>query len=38
MTYCLAISLNDGIVFAGDTRTNAGVDYVTAHRSDLISH
>ncbi|MDX1515115.1 MAG: 20S proteasome subunit A/B [Gammaproteobacteria bacterium] len=32
MTYCLAISLNDGIVFAGDTRTNAGVDYVTAYR------
>ncbi len=31
MTYCLAISLNDGIVFAGDTRTNAGVDYVTSY-------
>lgn len=31
MTYCLAISLNEGIVFAGDTRTNAGVDYVTAY-------
>ena len=31
MTYCLAITLNDGIVFAADTRTNAGVDYVTAY-------
>ena len=31
MTYCLAISVNDGIVFAGDTRTNAGVDYVTSY-------
>lgn len=31
MTYCLAITLNDGIVFAADTRTNAGVDYVTSY-------
>ena len=31
MTYCLAITLDDGIVFAADTRTNAGVDYVTAY-------
>ncbi len=29
MTYCLAITLNAGIVFASDSRTNAGVDYVT---------
>jgi putative proteasome-type protease len=29
MTYCLAISLNQGLVFASDSRTNAGVDYVT---------
>jgi putative proteasome-type protease len=28
MTYCLAINVNSGIVFASDSRTNAGVDYV----------
>lgn len=32
MTYCLAIKLNSGIVFAADTRTNAGVDYVASYR------
>jgi len=31
MTYCLALKLDAGIVFAGDTRTSAGVDYVTAY-------
>jgi len=31
MTYCLAISLNKGLVFASDSRTNAGVDYVSTH-------
>ena len=31
MTYCLAMKLSSGLVFAGDTRTNAGVDYVTAY-------
>ena len=31
MTYCLAISVNKGLVFASDSRTNAGVDYVTTH-------
>jgi putative proteasome-type protease len=29
MTYCLAMSLSQGLVFASDSRTNAGVDYVT---------
>ncbi|HUP91695.1 MAG TPA: hypothetical protein VM074_05555, partial [Solimonas sp.] len=24
MTYCCAIKVNDGLVFAGDTRTSAG--------------
>lgn len=28
MTYCLAIRINEGIVLASDSRTNAGVDYV----------
>lgn len=32
MTYCLALRVKDGIVFGADTRTNAGVDYVTAYR------
>ena len=31
MTYCLAIKVNSGIVFASDSRTNAGVDYVTTY-------
>src|SRR5437899_2635771 len=26
MTYCVGILLNDGVVFASDSRTNAGVD------------
>ncbi|MDO5288125.1 MAG: peptidase [Pseudomonadota bacterium] len=29
MTYCVAIRLQDGIVFASDTRTNAGVDHIS---------
>jgi putative proteasome-type protease len=32
MTYCLAIRVETGILFASDTRTNAGVDYVTSYR------
>lgn len=28
MTYCLAMKLNEGMVFASDSRTNAGVDNV----------
>lgn len=31
MTYCLAICVNKGLVFASDSRTNAGVDYVTTY-------
>jgi putative proteasome-type protease len=30
MTYCVGLLLNDGLVFASDSRTNAGVDYVTS--------
>ncbi len=29
MTYCLAIAVNQGVVFASDSRTNAGVDQVS---------
>ena len=32
MTYCAAMWLQDGIVFAGDTRTNAGIDHVSTFR------
>jgi putative proteasome-type protease len=31
MTYCLSIKVNDGLVFASDSRTNAGVDYVNTY-------
>ncbi len=31
MTYCVAIKVNDGIVFASDSRTNAGVDYISTY-------
>ena len=32
MTYCVGILLRDGLVLAADTRTNAGVDYVSTFR------
>ncbi len=32
MTYCLALRLDEGIVFLSDTRTNAGVDDVSVYR------
>lgn len=32
MTYCLALRLNEGLVFMADTRTNAGVDDVGIYR------
>ncbi|MBR9973674.1 proteasome-type protease [Magnetospirillum sulfuroxidans] len=32
MTYCLAMSLDQGLVFASDSRTNAGVDHVSTFR------
>lgn len=31
MTYCVALCLEEGLVFASDSRTNAGVDYVTTY-------
>lgn len=31
MTYCLAIKVNDGLVFASDSRTHAGVDYASVY-------
>lgn len=32
MTYCLALRLDEGLVFMADTRTNAGLDDVRAYR------
>lgn len=32
MTYCVAMSLDDGLVFLSDTRTNAGVDHISTSR------
>ena len=31
MTYCLAIHLDDGLVLASDSRTNAGVDHISTY-------
>jgi putative proteasome-type protease len=31
MTYCVGMCLKDGLVFASDSRTNAGTDYVTTY-------
>ena len=31
MTYCVGLCLKDGLLFASDSRTNAGVDYVTTY-------
>ncbi len=32
MSYCVGIRLQDGMVFASDTRTNAGVDHVSTFK------
>lgn len=32
MTYCLAIRLDEGLVFLSDTRTNAGIDNISIYR------
>jgi len=31
MTYCLGLMLDQGLVFASDSRANARVDYVTTY-------
>ncbi len=36
MTYCVAISLDEGLVFLADSRTNAGVDAVSNYRKMTI--
>ncbi|HEX7157011.1 MAG TPA: peptidase, partial [Burkholderiaceae bacterium] len=32
MTYCVAMQLDDGLVFLADSRTNAGVDQISTFR------
>ena len=32
MTYCIVVSVNDGLVLTSDSRTNAGIDNVSIHR------
>ncbi|CAB3752142.1 proteasome-type protease [Paraburkholderia solisilvae] len=32
MTYCVALSVDEGLVFLSDTRTNAGVDHISTAR------
>lgn len=32
MTYCVAMNLEQGLLFGGDTRTNAGVDHISTFR------
>jgi putative proteasome-type protease len=31
MTYCIAASINEGLILASDSRTNAGIDNVSTH-------
>jgi len=31
MTYCLGLALEEGLVMAADSRTKAGIDYVTTY-------
>jgi putative proteasome-type protease len=31
MTYCVAVKVNQGLVFASDSRTNAGVDHISTY-------
>ena len=37
MTYCLALKLRDGLVFASDSRTTAQVDYISTYRKMHVS-
>ncbi len=32
MTYCLGVLVKEGLVLAADSRTNAGVDYISSYR------
>ena len=32
VTYCVAMKLKDGLIFASDTRTNGGIDHISTYR------
>jgi len=36
MTYCVAVKIDAGLVFASDSRTNAGVDHISTFRKTYI--
>ena len=36
MTYCVGIKVNEGLAFASDSRTNAGVDRVSIFRKMFV--
>jgi putative proteasome-type protease len=38
MTYCLAMRLDEGLVFLSDSRTNAGVDNISTYRKLFVFH
>lgn len=38
MTYCVAMCLKAGLLFASDTRTNAGVDHIASFRKMHLFH
>ncbi|PWC10979.1 proteasome-type protease [Brenneria corticis] len=38
MTYCVAMRLSDGLVFASDSRTNAGVDHIATFKKLYVFH
>ncbi|HEY0211768.1 proteasome-type protease [Acerihabitans sp.] len=38
MTYCVAMRLSGGLVFASDSRTNAGVDHISTFRKLHVLH
>lgn len=38
MTYCLALRLDEGLVFLADTRTNAGIDNIGHYRKLHVLH
>lgn len=38
MTYCVAMRLKAGLLFASDTRTNAGVDHIASFRKMTLFH
>ncbi|QCP54429.1 peptidase [Trinickia violacea] len=36
MTYCVAMAVDEGLVFLSDTRTNAGVDHISTSRKMVV--